>query len=102
MILWDRIFDPAGRPERPLALGATSQSTESFLPKSTGTRTSVLTRSGFWQTYSTPCKSLSLDLVGPEDMVEEFLLPNRAFAIEQSVDPPCGWTFDGIYNLGGV
>jgi hypothetical protein len=33
-------------------------------------------------------------------MVEEFLLPNRAFAIEQSVDPPCGWTFDGIYNLG--
>jgi hypothetical protein len=41
-----------------------------------------------------------LDLVGPEDMVEEFLLPNRAFAIEQSVDPPCGWTFDGIYNLG--
>jgi hypothetical protein len=41
-----------------------------------------------------------LGLVGPEDMVEEFLLPNRAFAIEQSVDPPCGWTFDGIYNLG--
>jgi hypothetical protein len=33
-------------------------------------------------------------------MVEEFLLPNRAFAIEPSVDPPCGWTFDGFYNLG--
>ena len=89
----DRVFDRVGRPERLLALGATSRIT-GILPAQTHRHSNLSAHPrrilADIQTYSTPCKSLSLDLVGPEDMVEEFFLPNRDFAIEPSVDPPSG------------
>jgi len=102
MTVWDRVFDPVRRPERPLAFLATSSEDRNSPSPNPGILGLGLDQPSSHWVLTNVVHSLHKTIVRSQNMIEELLLPNWASSLEGHVNLPCRAAFIAFMISGSV
>src|SRR5271169_246398 len=99
MTVWDRVFDPVGRPERPLAFLTTSSEDRNSSSPNPGILGFGFDQPGPNRVLTHVVHSVNEAVIGSQNMIEELLLPNWASTLEGHIDLSRRAAFDGLHDL---